>query len=529
MRASKAVILGAACMLLVSGAALAQGSNHANAPTVTGETGFFSLLSGRTLPGGRGSFGLYYNNWDRVLNDAGESDVDWNRLSASFGYGITDNFEIVVMVPYEDLDFDLDPDAFEVDREIFGDEFFDDTRSGLGNARLGVNWGINSDVDSAFSINAWAELPTGDEDVLGGDTGFGAGINYGTGNWAFNLHYRAPGDVDADDFLDIDDPIGLPPGELPRFGDLELSDEIIAGLGYAGQVSDRFDWITELVGTLPTDSDEAFYEESVDLTTGGRWWFGDDGGWALSFGLRTDLLQLEDTDEHCPIGGLLGLTFFPGLFVEEEVEEIPPVPIDYMLTVEKEGDCDGTVTSSPAGVDCGADCSELYAEGTVVTLTATPEAECRFTGWTGDADCSDGTVTMNGDRLCVANFQEVAAPPPPPPPPPPEERVEERVCYFAPGSARVDNACKAILDEVALLMQDRPEATGVVIGYSDEAGSEESNQAISLQRAENVKNWLVTRHGIDPSRITVEGRGEAEATGDANRDRRAVIQITIVE
>jgi outer membrane protein OmpA-like peptidoglycan-associated protein len=132
---------------------------------------------------------------------------------------------------------------------------------------------------------------------------------------------------------------------------------------------------------------------------------------------------------------------------------------------------------------------------------------------------------MNGDRHCVANFAavEVVAPPAP------ERRTEERICYFASGSARVDNACKAILDEVALLLRDRPAATGLVIGYSDASGSASANQRISLQRAENVKNWLVTRHGIDPSRITVEGRGSADASGDASRDRRAVIQITIVE
>jgi outer membrane protein OmpA-like peptidoglycan-associated protein len=125
----------------------------------------------------------------------------------------------------------------------------------------------------------------------------------------------------------------------------------------------------------------------------------------------------------------------------------------------------------------------------------------------------------------VATFNPVAAPPPPPPP---ERREVERICHFGPGSARVDNACKAILDEVALLMRDRSEATALVIGYSDTSGSEAANMRISQQRAENVKNWLVTRHGIDPSRITVEARGEAEASGDAAEDRRAVIRVTIV-
>ena len=41
----------------------------------------------------------------------------------------------------------------------------------------------------------------------------------------------------------------------------------------------------------------------------------------------------------------------------------------YTLTVAKAGTGSGTVTSSPAGINCGADCSEPYNSGTVVTLT----------------------------------------------------------------------------------------------------------------------------------------------------------------
>jgi len=74
------------------------------------------------------------------------------------------------------------------------------------------------------------------------------------------------------------------------------------------------------------------------------------------------------------------------------------------LTVIKTGTGSGIVTSSPAGISCGADCSEDYDKGTVVTLTAAPDTGSIFTGWSGDADCSDGTVTMNADRTCTATF-----------------------------------------------------------------------------------------------------------------------------
>ena len=44
----------------------------------------------------------------------------------------------------------------------------------------------------------------------------------------------------------------------------------------------------------------------------------------------------------------------------------------------------GTVTSSPAGIDCGVDCAQDYDQPTVVTLTATPASGQQFTGWSGD-------------------------------------------------------------------------------------------------------------------------------------------------
>ena len=43
----------------------ASAAEQANAASVTGETGLFTLLTGDTLPRGGWSFGLYYNNWDR--------------------------------------------------------------------------------------------------------------------------------------------------------------------------------------------------------------------------------------------------------------------------------------------------------------------------------------------------------------------------------------------------------------------------------------------------------------------------------
>lgn len=123
------------------------------------------------------------------------------------------------------------------------------------------------------------------------------------------------------------------------------------------------------------------------------------------------------------------------------------------------------------------------------------------------------------------------APPPPPPAPEPPKEIRE-TCHFAPGSARVDNICQAKLDEVALQMEQDPEFSAQVIGYTDATGSTTSNQAISERRAEAVKSFLVERHGIDPARITTEGRGSADpvASNDTaagrGENRRVVIILT---
>jgi hypothetical protein len=65
------------------------------------------------------------------------------------------------------------------------------------------------------------------------------------------------------------------------------------------------------------------------------------------------------------------------------------------------------VTSSPGGISCGGDCSESYASGTTVTLSATPTGLLlpTFLGWAGACvGLGDCTVTMNADQTVIALF-----------------------------------------------------------------------------------------------------------------------------
>ena len=94
-----------------------------------------------------------------------------------------------------------------------------------------------------------------------------------------------------------------------------------------------------------------------------------------------------------------------------------PQNVNRALTVAKAGDGAGTVTSSPAGIDCGATCTASITDGTAVTLTAIPATGSTFTGWSGDCSGSSTcVVTMSAAKSVTATFTKSTAPSPAPTP-----------------------------------------------------------------------------------------------------------------
>ncbi len=81
----------------------------------------------------------------------------------------------------------------------------------------------------------------------------------------------------------------------------------------------------------------------------------------------------------------------------------------YTLTVTKTGTGTGVVTSSPAGIKCGDDCSEVVTkEGKRFTLKAKPAANSYFAGWTDSCTGSMLTtckIVMSADVTATAAFQ----------------------------------------------------------------------------------------------------------------------------
>ena len=79
--------------------------------------------------------------------------------------------------------------------------------------------------------------------------------------------------------------------------------------------------------------------------------------------------------------------------------------LSFTLSVTVNGS--GTVTSDPPGISCSDDCEEIYAAGTIATLTATPDAGWQFERWDGPCTTVDQnlcTVLMDNDKSITATF-----------------------------------------------------------------------------------------------------------------------------
>ena len=90
-----------------------------------------------------------------------------------------------------------------------------------------------------------------------------------------------------------------------------------------------------------------------------------------------------------------------------------PAPGNFTLSVTRAGTGTGTVSSAPAGISYGATCSAQFAQGTSVTLSATPDSGFTFSGWSGACSGTGAcAVTLSANASVTATFTSTSAPPP---------------------------------------------------------------------------------------------------------------------
>lgn len=84
---------------------------------------------------------------------------------------------------------------------------------------------------------------------------------------------------------------------------------------------------------------------------------------------------------------------------------------------------------------------------------------------------------------------------------------------FFTNSAKLTPSSISDIQKIAEYLNDNPEMTAVVIGHTDSIGNARKNLELSQQRAESVRNMIATL-GVDESRVSAVGKGEAEPRAD---------------
>jgi parallel beta-helix repeat protein len=106
------------------------------------------------------------------------------------------------------------------------------------------------------------------------------------------------------------------------------------------------------------------------------------------------------------VTGSLTLQPFSSQMLTTTVATSLPESTPLVLTVSQSGNGQGTVSAPVglgSGIDCGSACTEQYPYAASITLTATPDANSVFTGWSGNG-CGENFL-ITAEMTCTANFE----------------------------------------------------------------------------------------------------------------------------
>lgn len=108
------------------------------------------------------------------------------------------------------------------------------------------------------------------------------------------------------------------------------------------------------------------------------------------------------------------------------------------------------------------------------------------------------------------------------------EKIILKNIEFVTGKSEISPKSEKILQIVLSAMNKIPTMEFDIIGHTDNVGNPDKNRTLSQERAEAVKEWLVSR-GIDASRLTPIGKGQDEPlvpnTTDENKQKNRRVEF----
>jgi outer membrane protein OmpA-like peptidoglycan-associated protein len=174
--------------------------------------------------------------------------------------------------------------------------------------------------------------------------------------------------------------------------------------------------------------------------------------------------------------------------------------------------CSANPTSVQAGASSTLSCTCTSPDGVPVTVSGWTASGGTISGDGGNATlnttgASAGPITVSAtctdSRGLTASASSQVNVEVPPPPPPQASKLSQ--CDFPNEKKpwRVDNTCKAILDDVAKNLQQNADNKLVIVGNADPS---EKRKNLAAERGVDSKAYLTggeAKQGIDPSRIEV--------------------------
>ena len=102
----------------------------------------------------------------------------------------------------------------------------------------------------------------------------------------------------------------------------------------------------------------------------------------------------------------------------------------------------------------------------------------------------------------------------------------ESVVTFRQGKTTISTDQVPNVERIATYMKNNPKSTVSIKGYASPEGSAEVNARVAKQRAEAVKNMLISKYKISASRITAEGQGVGSMFSEPDWNRVSIATLS---